>query len=287
MATRMLQRRGTEAEWEAQNPILAAGELGITTDTKVVKVGDGITAWNNLETPNMPRSGGEFTGPISIPAPTQNPHAARKVDVDNAKVPIGGIIHWWGDPQDLPITWAICDGTNGTPNLVGRFIVGAGGSYSLGDTGGANAVTLTVTQIPGHTHSGPAHSHTSGSLTADSAGSHAHSSGSLSTGANGSHSHNNITRRGNPTSSHGHPLAQTGIASPPSGSTGTDTFNVGNDGSHSHSVSGNVASNGSHTHNVSGTTASSGTGNTGSTGGGNSHENRPPYIALWPIMRVA
>lgn len=48
MATRMLQRRGTAAEWAAANPILGDGEVGFTTDTRVVKLGNGVTAWNTL-----------------------------------------------------------------------------------------------------------------------------------------------------------------------------------------------------------------------------------------------
>lgn len=48
MATRMLQRRGTAAEWAAQNPILGDGEMGYETDTKVFKIGDGVTPWVTL-----------------------------------------------------------------------------------------------------------------------------------------------------------------------------------------------------------------------------------------------
>lgn len=48
MATRMLQRRGTAAEWAAANPILGDGEIGYSTDAKVIKVGDGVTAWVSL-----------------------------------------------------------------------------------------------------------------------------------------------------------------------------------------------------------------------------------------------
>ena len=51
-----------------------------------------------------------------------------------------------------PSGWAICNGQNGTPDLRDRFIVGAGSAYSIGNTGGANSVTLTVAQIPAHTH---------------------------------------------------------------------------------------------------------------------------------------
>lgn len=48
MATRMLQRRGTSAEWAAQNPVLSPGEIGFETDTKMMKIGDGVTNWNSL-----------------------------------------------------------------------------------------------------------------------------------------------------------------------------------------------------------------------------------------------
>jgi len=49
MATVRLQlRRGTEAQWDAANPTLAAGEIGIETDTNTFKFGDGSTAWNSL-----------------------------------------------------------------------------------------------------------------------------------------------------------------------------------------------------------------------------------------------
>jgi hypothetical protein len=42
------------------------------------------------------------------------------------------------DGDDLPDGWLRCDGTSGTPNLATRFIIGSGGSYSLGDIGGQN-----------------------------------------------------------------------------------------------------------------------------------------------------
>ena len=50
MATVRLQlRRGTSSEWTAANPQLAAGEIGIETDTNTFKFGDGSTLWNSLD----------------------------------------------------------------------------------------------------------------------------------------------------------------------------------------------------------------------------------------------
>jgi hypothetical protein len=41
-------RNGTAAQWTSANPVLAAGEVGIETDTRKQKFGDGTTAWNSL-----------------------------------------------------------------------------------------------------------------------------------------------------------------------------------------------------------------------------------------------
>ena len=41
-------RRGTAAQWTAQNPVLSEGEIGLETDTRKFKAGDGTTAWTGL-----------------------------------------------------------------------------------------------------------------------------------------------------------------------------------------------------------------------------------------------
>jgi hypothetical protein len=46
---RMLQRRGTAAQWSTANTILGVGEVGFAYDTNVIKVGNGVTAWNSLD----------------------------------------------------------------------------------------------------------------------------------------------------------------------------------------------------------------------------------------------
>jgi hypothetical protein len=52
MVTRIKLRRDTAANWTATNPILAAGEPGLETDTGKIKYGDGTTRWNVLEHAN-------------------------------------------------------------------------------------------------------------------------------------------------------------------------------------------------------------------------------------------
>ena len=47
--TRFQFKRGLAEAWERNNPVLAPGEPGWTLDTHILKVGDGVTAWNDLE----------------------------------------------------------------------------------------------------------------------------------------------------------------------------------------------------------------------------------------------
>jgi len=69
------------------------------------------------------------------------------------KMPMGAIIMWSGLSTEIPTGWQICDGTNGTPDLRNRFVVGAGDTYTNGDTGGESEHTLTVDEMPPHNHS--------------------------------------------------------------------------------------------------------------------------------------
>lgn len=49
MSDRVQFRRDTKARWAAVNPILSEGEIGLEMDTKNIKMGDGVHAWNELE----------------------------------------------------------------------------------------------------------------------------------------------------------------------------------------------------------------------------------------------
>ena len=68
-------------------------------------------------------------------------------------IPSGVIMMWSGAINAIPTGFVLCNGQNGTPTLIDRFIVGAGSVYSVGDTGGASSVTLSINEIPSHTHS--------------------------------------------------------------------------------------------------------------------------------------
>jgi hypothetical protein len=74
--------------------------------------------------------------------------------------PAGVIVLWSGSIGSIPAGWVLCNGSNGTPDLRNRFIVGAGSTYAVDATGGsADAIvvshTHTATSVvtdPGHNH---------------------------------------------------------------------------------------------------------------------------------------
>ena len=169
-----------------------------------------------------------------------------------------------------PSGWAICNGSNGTPDLRDRFIVGAGSAYSVNNTGGANSVTLTESQIPSHNHTfsgSTSHSHTINN--------HTHS---FSGSGSNTHSHNITTTGGD---DHNDSVRRT--------QSGRNDTNFGlhtmstNDATISISISGNT---GNPSDRGTNSQTISISGNTGNKGGGGSHENRPPYYALMFIMKL-
>ena len=51
-----------------------------------------------------------------------------------------------------PTGWILADGSSGTPNLSGKFILGEGGGYLFGSSGGESTHQLTVAELPSHRH---------------------------------------------------------------------------------------------------------------------------------------
>lgn len=195
-------------------------------------------------------------------------------------LPTGMIVMWSGAVVAIPTGWNLCDGTNGTPNLKGKFILGAGGDYSPGDTGGEATHVLTEAEMPIHSHditvSGESHTHTGSS---GSAGTHSHSGTAASAGAH-THDYEDYIWPGPPGSggkydnSSGIESAEANIARrTASGGAHTHTISTNSTGSHSHSININ---NFTHTH----------TATAENTGSGTAHNNLPPYYALCYIMKL-
>lgn len=64
----------------------------------------------------------------------------------------GLIILWSGAIVDIPSGFVLCDGNNNTPDLRNNFVIGAGGSHAVDDTGGSINHTHGFTS-DGHAHS--------------------------------------------------------------------------------------------------------------------------------------
>lgn len=178
------------------------------------------------------------------------PVTATPAQLNNA-IPSGFIGMWSGSIGAIPGGWLLCDGTNSTPDLRDRFIVGAGTSYSVGAIGGSASVTLTESQIPTHTHTITA--------TSGAAGAHTH------TVTDPGHTHTYAAPSGS-AYEYG-----TGLT----GSSGIATSSTTNTGSATTGIS--MTSAADHTHTITATA--------GNAGSGSSHENRPPYFALAYIMK--
>ena len=71
-----------------------------------------------------------------------------------AAVPTGGIIMWSGSVASIPSGWVLCNGSNSTPDLRNRFVVGAGLSYGVNATGGSTTDSITTNSAGGHNHGG-------------------------------------------------------------------------------------------------------------------------------------
>ena len=204
----------------------------------------------------------------------------------------GTILLWGGSTSVLPDRYLLCNGaslntttynklfeaigyihggsgaTFNLPDLRDRFIPGAGTSYAVAETGGANTVTLTETQMPLHNHAlgvnNAPHNHgvsfNSGGANAphghpgatSGGGNHNHPSGATNGGGN----HNHPSGGSNNTGNHGHPYTRANGGAVEHGNRSNNAMRAsftgagtGGGGAHSHSVSVNSTSS-AHNHPV-------------------------------------
>lgn len=191
-----------------------------------------------------------------------NPTVSGWLAIDfQPAMPPGAIIDWYGNPASVPQGWAICNGTNGTPNLTGLVTVGHGTGYTNQTQGGG--VTKTTSSDGSHTHTtnvNGAHTHgitvDNHTLTLDEIPSHNHAFG-----------YERGTSRGSPDNPPG--IAVQSQTTQPD--TLTDT--VGGGSPHNHTAS--SVSNGNHTHTVNSI-------------GNHNHtvDVRQPYFVLVKLMKL-
>lgn len=155
------------ASWITNNPWGNAYNSSSTASTFTVST-TMTSEWVNLVARDLPSttiSGSTVSSTIPIPGSASNP-----------SIPSGLITMWSGIVATIPAGWALCDGSNGTPDLRDRFVVGArqdsGGQAMTNITGGltksGGSTTISVSNLPSHNHglsggsigSAGAHTHT-------------------------------------------------------------------------------------------------------------------------------
>lgn len=248
--------------WTFEQPIAADG--GVVGDLIGNVTGD-LTG-NTFGTHNGP-SIGTHTGSVIIPdgatiTGDDDSIAENMIHqlLINRGVPYGAILMWSGIIADIPESWALCDGTNGTPDLTDRFIVGAGDTYSELETGGSDTATgIGAVAIGGaHTHTLTIADH---ELTIPELPEHFHPNGMCDDSGN--------------MFNHGSIAASPAAPGEPT---------RGNDSGTVEGLTGVVGSGDGHTH----------AGSTADLGGAHSHDISlddvtilPPYFALCFIMKIA
>jgi microcystin-dependent protein len=117
---------------------------------------------------------GDMAARVSLPVYLSSAESA-------SGVPSGTICIWHGSAATIPTGWALCDGSNGTPDLRSRFVYGAGGDtdtksswgtgwnnivghWPYGWTGGSEQEVMSIAEMPSHNHTG----------TTDYSGAHVH-----------------------------------------------------------------------------------------------------------------
>ena len=171
----------------SENNAAASASLANSSNASALTSANAAQAWAESTTSPDPtdstkksakswaeQAGADVTATVALVTAEGDAQVAR-VEALFTPFPAGGIIIFSGTfggtdgkhpvpagATDADEGWALCDGSNGTPDLRGRFIIGAAKDYAQGATGGTasasvsgttGATTLTVEQIPSHKHS--------------------------------------------------------------------------------------------------------------------------------------
>lgn len=139
-----------------QNPyVISSNVNSFTVSTSVPQ------EWVNLVARDLPAS---FVSANTVSSTVPSPG-----NVGSEILPQGTIVMWSGSIASIPLGWLLCDGTNGTPDLRDKFIIGARQDLSgtartnltgsLTQSGGTPTLigvsgihVLTISEIPAHSH---------------------------------------------------------------------------------------------------------------------------------------
>lgn len=262
----------TEHTWNApQHFVSAIDAQGGVTGNIIGNITGNVTGnvTGNLTGDANGNHTGTFTGDVDISGHTLTTDLGQILEAQidpqawiRRGVPLGAILMWAGLAEDIPESWALCDGNNGTPDLRNRFIVGAQdglvGTYAPNTIGGSTTHTHTSSsELSGaHAHPLAIDDHI---LTVDEIPTHQHGNGVTNTDSN-LYCYGSIPS----------PIS-TADSIDDNSSNGTVqglTEQIGGGAGHTHT--GNTTDSGAHAHNISVDPAN----------------NLPPYYALCFIMKI-
>ena len=290
--------------------VIGAGEFALNADTNDTFSGEdlilgadyGIRFFTNSNTYDdkveAMTIGTNGNVGIGTNSPSQKLHVNGDLKVDGTitatdisgggLIPSGLISMWSGTIANIPSGWVLCDGTNNTPDLSGRFVVGYSGSgnySSIGNTGGSDSRALESYNMPSHNHSGSISArdtnHTHSGTSYNNNQSHSHTASN-----NGDHYHDKIY------TSYGYWIQQDDLNN--SGGSGysfqggrsdNGGLKTSTNGSHNHTIGNNSSEHNhyfqtgseSHSHSHSITIENSGI--------GIAFDNRPAYYVIAFIMK--
>lgn len=114
--TTIIVRKGTVSEWVATNPVLASGEPGYDTTNNILKIGDGLTAWNSLvghkhSSSDIP----DFNSSVSGLLPVKNIVGGSGIDVSSSSgiftIAVTGVASLIGETVDDRVAQLLVAGT--------------------------------------------------------------------------------------------------------------------------------------------------------------------------------
>lgn len=155
MAVRIQFRRGTSTQWTAANPVLADGELGYESDTKVIKFGNGTSTWSALPVAaagditaviaGTGLTGGATSGQATLAIDSSYVVTANAIDAKGdmivgagpdtyTKLPVGadGSVLVADSTQSVGVRWAAASSSSGAVLPTGTILPFAGSSLPAG-----------------------------------------------------------------------------------------------------------------------------------------------------------
>ena len=162
---------GSAGNFSVSSNLLVTGTTTLSSALTYggVTLSNAVTGTGSMALSASPTFTGTPIAPTASPGTNTTQIATTAFALANG-IPSGAIVLWSGSVASIPSGWYLCDGTNSTPDLRSRFVVGAGSTYAVDATGGnADAVVVSHTHTATSTDAG----HTHNAITKTSGGSSA------------------------------------------------------------------------------------------------------------------